>query len=72
MEVVTAESQEDFIQRLGIILLNCIACQVDGEEKLTFGELGAVEVGRGEREREREREREKRESNPTSFILSFN
>ncbi|XP_061183623.1 protein zer-1 homolog isoform X1 [Saccostrea echinata] len=44
MEVVASETQEEFIQRLGIILLNCIACQVDGEEKLTFGELGAIEA----------------------------
>ncbi|XP_062602137.1 protein zer-1 homolog [Saccostrea cucullata] len=44
MEVVASDSQEEFIQRLGIILLNCIACQVDGEEKLTFGELGAIEA----------------------------
>ncbi|XP_011455027.3 protein zer-1 homolog [Magallana gigas] len=44
MEVVVSDNQEDFIQKLGIILLNCLACQVDGEEKLTFGELGAIEA----------------------------
>lgn len=44
MEVVTSDNQEDFIQKLGIILLNCLACQVDGEEKLLFGELGAIEA----------------------------
>ncbi|XP_060519306.1 protein zer-1 homolog [Cylas formicarius] len=36
---MTAES---FVQRIGIYLLNSLACQVDGHQKVRLGELGAV------------------------------
>lgn len=55
MEVVVFDNQEDFIQKLGIILLNCLVCQVDGEEKFIFGELGVIEVQEWGRDFLRER-----------------
>lgn len=33
---------EGFVQRIGIYLLNSLACQVEGKEKLLLGELGCV------------------------------
>lgn len=36
--------QESFVQRIGIYLLNSLACQVDGEQKIKLGELGAINV----------------------------
>lgn len=36
---MTAES---FVQRIGIYLLNSLACQVDGHQKVRLGELGAI------------------------------
>ena len=35
--------EDDFIQRLGIYLLNTLACQVDGDQKTIVGDLGAIE-----------------------------
>lgn len=34
--------QESFVQRIGIYLLNSLACQVDGQQKVKLGELGAI------------------------------
>lgn len=34
--------QESFVQRIGIYLLNSLACQVDGIQKVKLGELGAI------------------------------
>ncbi|XP_076263362.1 protein zer-1 homolog [Rhynchophorus ferrugineus] len=36
---MTAES---FVQRIGIYLLNSLACQIDGYQKVRLGELGAI------------------------------
>lgn len=36
--------QESFVQRIGIYLLNSLACQVDGHQKVKLGELGAINV----------------------------
>lgn len=36
--------QESFVQRIGIYLLNSLACQVDGQQKVKLGELGAIDV----------------------------
>lgn len=36
-----AES-EGFVQRIGIYLLNSLACQVEGEQKRLLGKLGCV------------------------------
>lgn len=35
-------AQESFVQRIGIYLLNSLACQVDGQQKVKLGELGAI------------------------------
>ncbi|CAH0547370.1 unnamed protein product [Brassicogethes aeneus] len=34
--------QESFVQRIGIYLLNSLACQVDGQQKVKLGDLGAI------------------------------
>ncbi|OWF49357.1 protein zer-1 homolog [Mizuhopecten yessoensis] len=44
IDLLKISDQEEFIQRISIYLLNCLACQVDGDEKRTVGTLGAVEV----------------------------
>lgn len=36
--------QEGFVQRIGIYLLNSLACQVDGTQKQLLGDLGAMDV----------------------------
>lgn len=36
--------EESFVQRIGIYLLNSLACQVDGQQKVKLGELGAINV----------------------------
>nr|CAI5840564.1 unnamed protein product [Callosobruchus analis] len=36
-------AQESFVQRIGIYLLNSLACQVDGYQKVKLGELGAID-----------------------------
>lgn len=36
--------QEGFVQRIAIYLLNSLACQVDGRQKLFLGDLGAITV----------------------------
>lgn len=40
--VVTEMEQESFVQRIGIYLLNSLACQVDGSQKQLLGDLGAI------------------------------
>jgi len=43
--IVSEHSAEEhaFVQRAGIYLLNSLACQVDGQQKLLVGNLGAME-----------------------------
>ncbi|XP_037933697.1 protein zer-1 homolog isoform X2 [Teleopsis dalmanni] len=41
---VSKTEQEGFVQRIAIYLLNTLACQVDGRQKLFLGELGVVNV----------------------------
>ena len=44
LHIVSDYSDEDrFNQRAGIFLLNSLACQVDGQQKMLVGSLGAVE-----------------------------
>jgi len=44
LHIVSDYSDEDrFNQRAGIFLLNSLACQVDGQQKMLVGHLGAVE-----------------------------
>lgn len=42
--IVSEMEQEGFVQRIGIYLLNSLACQVDGFQKQLLGDLGAIEV----------------------------
>ena len=44
LRIISVDGQEDFIQRIGVYLLNSMACQVDGEEKKLVGDLGAINV----------------------------
>ena len=41
---VSYREQEGFVQRIAIYLLNSLACQVDGSQKLFLGDLGAISV----------------------------
>ncbi|KAI2806675.1 Protein zer-1 [Blomia tropicalis] len=40
---IVTNDDDNFVQRLGIYLLNSLACQVDGEQKTIVGNLGAIE-----------------------------
>lgn len=42
LHIVSEMEQEGFVQRIGIFLLNTLACQVDGIQKKLLGDLGAV------------------------------
>uniref|UniRef100_T1IJT0 Protein zer-1 homolog n=1 Tax=Strigamia maritima TaxID=126957 RepID=T1IJT0_STRMM len=44
LHVVSEDDQEDFVQRIGIYLLNSLACQVDGTQKQLVGDLGAINI----------------------------
>ena len=41
---VNHSEPESFVQRIGIYLLNSLACQVEGKEKRLLGKLGCVET----------------------------
>ena len=40
---VNPNGNPNFIQRAGICLLNALACQVEGQQKLLVGDFGAME-----------------------------
>lgn len=42
LHIVSEMEQEGFVQRIGIYLLNSLACQVDGFQKQLLGDLGAI------------------------------
>ncbi|GAB6018536.1 hypothetical protein CHUAL_000232 [Chamberlinius hualienensis] len=42
--IVSVEDQDDFVQRIGIFLLNGLACQVDNEQKQMVGQMGIVQI----------------------------
>lgn len=42
LHIVSEMEQEGFVQRIGIYLLNSLACQVDGSQKQLLGDLGAI------------------------------
>lgn len=42
--IVPQEEQDEFVQRIGIYLLNSLACQVDGHQKLLVGDKGAIQI----------------------------
>ena len=44
LRIIGLTDQEEFIQRIGVYLINSMACQVDGVEKLLVGDLGAIDV----------------------------
>lgn len=44
LSMLRHDYRDEFIHRLGIFLLNCLACQVDGKEKELVGNMGAVDV----------------------------
>lgn len=37
-----SDTEQSFVQRIAIYLLNSLACQVDGNQKLFLGDLGAI------------------------------
>lgn len=37
-------AQDSFVQRIGIYLLNSLACQVGGKQKKRLGDLGLINV----------------------------
>jgi len=39
-----SDTEQSFVQRIAIYLLNSLACQVDGNQKLFLGDLGAISV----------------------------
>lgn len=39
-----SDTEQSFVQRIAIYLLNSLACQVDGIQKLFLGDLGAISV----------------------------
>lgn len=39
-----SDTEQSFVQRIAIYLLNSLACQVDGNQKLLLGDLGAISV----------------------------
>ncbi|XP_053206077.1 protein zer-1 homolog isoform X2 [Panonychus citri] len=41
--LIVMNDDDEFIQRLGIYLLNSLACHVDGEQKTLVGDLGAID-----------------------------
>ncbi|XP_064457407.1 protein zer-1 homolog [Ornithodoros turicata] len=44
LHIVSQEDQDDFVQRIGIYLLNSLACQVDGMQKQLVGDKGAITI----------------------------
>lgn len=44
LHIVSDMEQEGFVQRIGIYLLNSLACQVDNHQKKLLGDLCAIEV----------------------------
>lgn len=46
LHAVYGMQQESFVQRIGIYLLNSLACQVDGQQKIKLGELGTIDVSK--------------------------
>jgi hypothetical protein len=44
LHIVSKMEQGGFVQRIGIYLLNLLACQVDGAQKQLLGDLGAISV----------------------------
>ncbi|KAK6195403.1 hypothetical protein SNE40_000841 [Patella caerulea] len=44
LDMLKVEQEDDFIHRIGIYLLNCLACQVNKQQKALVGKLGAIDT----------------------------
>ncbi|XP_041367990.1 protein zer-1 homolog [Gigantopelta aegis] len=44
LQMLEVDHRDNFIHRIGIFLLNSLACQVDGKEKELVGDMGAIET----------------------------
>lgn len=44
LHIVSTSDQEGFVQRIGIYLLNSVACQVNNRQKNELGDAGAIKV----------------------------
>ena len=44
LDLLNKYSQNEFIQHIGIFIINSLSCQVDGNEKELLGDIGVVEV----------------------------
>ena len=45
LSMLQEEFEDEFLQRIGIFLLNSLACQVEGHQKQALGDLGTIRVG---------------------------
>jgi len=44
LHIVSTSDHEGFVQRIGIYLLNSVACQVNNKQKNELGDAGAIKV----------------------------
>jgi len=44
LHIVSTSDHEGFVQRIGIYLLNSVACQVNNKQKNELGDAGASKV----------------------------
>lgn len=44
LHIIMEKEQEGFVQRIGIYLMNSLACQVNDSQKEILGNLGIIEV----------------------------
>ena len=44
LQIIMPKEQEGFVQRIGIYLMNSLACQVNDTQKEILGNLGIIEV----------------------------
>lgn len=44
LHIIMEKEQEGFVQRIGIYLMNSLACQVNDAQKEILGNLGIIEV----------------------------
>lgn len=44
LHIVSTSDHEGFVQRIGIYLLNSVACQVNNKQKNQLGDAGAIKV----------------------------
>lgn len=44
LHIVSTSDHEGFVQRIGIYLLNSVACQVNNKQKNELGDAGTIKV----------------------------